>query len=161
MTQINMSVKNLILHASVLVIARIPVLHRGANLKARLVEAYLCTNCQRNPESGFRHHRRMDRRPSRRNCRHTRRKRWRQGTQWSLNTREQQNRKLEGRWCLRSTAEIALDGGALHGDIKVRRIALFYPPLVEESAGEPFKASSRRIWFRSSRTWVQAGKDTQ
>ena len=60
-----------------------------------------------------------------------------QGTQWSLNTREQQNRKLEGRWCLRSTAEIALDGGALHGDIKVRRIALFYPPLVEESAGQP------------------------
>ncbi len=54
------------------------------------------------------------------------------GTQWTLSTREQQNSKLEGRWCLRSTTEIALEGG-----INLRRIALFYPPVVEESAGQP------------------------
>jgi hypothetical protein len=50
----------------------------------------------------------------------------------SENAREQQDRKLEGRWCLRSTAGIDLAGG-----IHVRRIALFYQPLVELSYGKP------------------------
>jgi hypothetical protein len=45
---------------------------------------------------------------------------------------EQPNWKLEGRWCLRSTAGIDLAGG-----IHVRRIALFYQPLVELSYGKP------------------------
>jgi hypothetical protein len=44
------------------------------------------------------------------------------------NAREQQYWKLEGRWCLRSTSGIELAGG-----IRVRRIALFYQPLVELS----------------------------
>jgi hypothetical protein len=39
---------------------------------------------------------------------------------------------LEGRWCLRSTAEIDLAEG-----VRVRRIALFYPPLVELTYGKP------------------------
>jgi hypothetical protein len=48
------------------------------------------------------------------------------------NVREQLDRKLQGRWCLRSTAGIGLAGG-----IHVRRIALFYQPLVELGYGKP------------------------
>jgi hypothetical protein len=55
-----------------------------------------------------------------------------QRNEWKLSAREQQDRKLEGRWCLRSTAEIDLAGG-----LRVRRIALFYQPLVEQSYGKP------------------------
>ena len=51
---------------------------------------------------------------------------------WQLSEREHRNRKLEGRWCLRSTAEIHLAG-----DILVRRIALFYQPLVELTDANP------------------------
>jgi hypothetical protein len=51
---------------------------------------------------------------------------------WKQNAPEQQDRKLEGRWCLRSTAEIDLAGG-----IHVRRTALFYQPLVELTYGKP------------------------
>ena len=51
---------------------------------------------------------------------------------YNLNPREQQDRKLQGRWCLRSLAEINLAGG-----IRVRRIALFYQPLVEAMYGKP------------------------
>lgn len=55
----------------------------------------------------------------------------RQHTGDSLETRfdagsEQSLYELEGRWCVRSTANIDLEGG-----VTVRRIALFYPPLVE------------------------------
>jgi hypothetical protein len=50
----------------------------------------------------------------------------------SANAREQQDRKLEGRWCLRSTAGIDLVSG-----IHVRRIALFYQPLVEQIYNKP------------------------
>jgi hypothetical protein len=39
--------------------------------------------------------------------------------------RQRRDRELEGRWCLRSTAQISLAGG-----VHVRRIALFYQPLV-------------------------------
>jgi hypothetical protein len=49
-----------------------------------------------------------------------------------LSAREQQDRKLEGRWCLRSTAEVDIAGG-----IRVRRIALFYQPLVELTYEKP------------------------
>jgi hypothetical protein len=41
-------------------------------------------------------------------------------------------RGLEEHWCLRSTAEVALAGG-----IHVRRIALFYQPLVDQIYGGP------------------------
>jgi hypothetical protein len=51
---------------------------------------------------------------------------------WKLNAPEQQDRKVEGRWCLRSTAEIDLAGG-----IHVRRTALFYQPLVELTYVKP------------------------
>lgn len=51
---------------------------------------------------------------------------------YQLSAREQQDRKLQGRWCMRSLAEIDLAGG-----IRVRRIALFYQPLVEEDYGKP------------------------
>jgi len=54
------------------------------------------------------------------------------GNIWDLKRPEQQDRKLEGRWCLRSTAEIDLAGG-----IRVRRIALFYQPLAEQIYGKP------------------------
>jgi hypothetical protein len=50
----------------------------------------------------------------------------------SGDARDRQERELEGRWCLRSTAEIDLAGGT-----HVRRIALFYQPLVEQIYGEP------------------------
>lgn len=43
------------------------------------------------------------------------------------NERQEQERELEGRWCLQSTAQIALADGA-----SVRRIAQFYQPLVEQ-----------------------------
>jgi len=49
------------------------------------------------------------------------------------NTRAVHNRELQGRWCLRSTANILLDGG-----IRVRRTALFYPPLVEKIWDKPW-----------------------
>jgi hypothetical protein len=48
------------------------------------------------------------------------------------NAREQQDRKLEGRWCLRSTAEVDIAGG-----VRVRRIALFYQLLVELTYEKP------------------------
>jgi len=51
---------------------------------------------------------------------------------YKLSAREQHDRKLQGRWCLRSLAEIDLGGGT-----RVRRIALFYPPLVEYSQDKP------------------------
>jgi hypothetical protein len=51
---------------------------------------------------------------------------------YNLSPRQQQDRKLQGRWCLRSLAEIDLAGG-----IRVRRIALFYQPLVAQMYGEP------------------------
>ncbi len=51
---------------------------------------------------------------------------------WKLSPRQQQDMKLEGRWCLRSLAEIGLAGG-----IHVRRVALFYQPLVEQIYGKP------------------------
>ncbi|HXC42152.1 MAG TPA: hypothetical protein VNY51_01370 [Candidatus Dormibacteraeota bacterium] len=51
---------------------------------------------------------------------------------WKLNPRQQEDVKLEGRWCLRSTAEIDLEGG-----IHVQRVALFYQPLVEDVYGKP------------------------
>jgi hypothetical protein len=54
------------------------------------------------------------------------------GNIWDLKRPEQQDRKLEGRWCLRSTAEIDLAGG-----IRVRRIALFYQPLAHKSTESP------------------------
>jgi hypothetical protein len=57
--------------------------------------------------------------------------------QWALDARQEQNRKLQGRWCTRSTVEMELDGGILGGQINVRRIAVFYPPVVEEFYGKP------------------------
>jgi len=42
------------------------------------------------------------------------------------NARERYDRGVEGRWCLRSTAELALAGG-----VRARRVAMFYQPLVE------------------------------
>lgn len=51
---------------------------------------------------------------------------------WDLKRPEQQERKLQGRWCLRSNAEIDLAEG-----IHVRRIALFYQPLAEQIYGKP------------------------
>ena len=51
---------------------------------------------------------------------------------WKLSPRQQQDVKLEGRWCLRSTAEFDLEGG-----IHVQRVALFYQPLVEDVYGKP------------------------
>jgi hypothetical protein len=46
--------------------------------------------------------------------------------------RQRRDRELEGRWCLRSTAQISLAGG-----VRVRRIALFYQPLVEDFNDKP------------------------
>jgi len=51
---------------------------------------------------------------------------------YKLDPRQQQDMKLEGRWCLRSLAEIDLADG-----MHVRRVALFYQPLVEETYGKP------------------------
>ncbi len=51
---------------------------------------------------------------------------------WKLSPREQQETKLEGRWCLRSLSEIDLADG-----IHVSRVALFYQPLVELIYGKP------------------------
>ena len=48
------------------------------------------------------------------------------------NARYMHDRELEGRWCLRSTARISLAGG-----IRLRRIALFYQPLVEDIWDKP------------------------
>ena len=48
------------------------------------------------------------------------------------NARQRHNRELEGRWCLRSTAEIKLTGG-----LRVHRVALFYQPLVEDIYDKP------------------------
>ena len=48
------------------------------------------------------------------------------------NARYMHDRELEGRWCLRSTIEISLADG-----IRVRRIALFYQPLVEKIWDRP------------------------
>ena len=44
------------------------------------------------------------------------------------NARSMHDRELEGRWCLRSTAQISLADG-----ISARRIALFYQPLVGDT----------------------------
>ena len=46
--------------------------------------------------------------------------------------RQRHDRELEGRWCMRSTAEISLATG-----LRVHRIALFYQPLVEEIYDKP------------------------
>ena len=54
---------------------------------------------------------------------------------WKLGPREQQETKLEGRWCMRSLSEIDLADG-----IHVRRLALFYQPLVELSSRTPLPA---------------------
>ena len=51
---------------------------------------------------------------------------------YDLDAREKRDVKLEGRWCLKSIATIELAGG-LH----VRRVALFYPPLVEQIYNKP------------------------
>jgi hypothetical protein len=51
---------------------------------------------------------------------------------WKLSPRQLQDMKLEGRWCLRSTAEVDLEGG-----IHVQRVALFYQPLIEDVYGKP------------------------
>jgi hypothetical protein len=51
---------------------------------------------------------------------------------YNLSPRQQEDMKLEGRWCLRSLAEIDLADG-----IHVRRVALFYQPLVEQTYGKP------------------------
>jgi hypothetical protein len=51
---------------------------------------------------------------------------------YKLDPRQQQDMKLEGRWCMRSLAEIDLADG-----IHVRRVALFYQPLVEQIYGKP------------------------
>lgn len=51
------------------------------------------------------------------------------------NARYMYDRKLEGRWCLRSTAQIFLANG-----IRVRRTALFYQPLVEQIYDKPLPA---------------------
>lgn len=48
------------------------------------------------------------------------------------NARSVHNRELQGRWCLRSTTNILLDGG-----IYVHRTALFYQPLVEKIWDKP------------------------
>lgn len=57
-----------------------------------------------------------------------------------LNPRQQQDMKLEGRWCLRSLAEIDLAG-----KIHVRRVALFYQPLVEQIYGKPLPPLPKEI----------------
>jgi hypothetical protein len=51
---------------------------------------------------------------------------------WNLSPRLQQDMKLEGRWCLRSLAQIELAGG-----IHVQRVAVFYQPLVVDIYGKP------------------------
>ncbi len=51
---------------------------------------------------------------------------------YNLDAREKRDLKLEGRWCLKSIAAIELAGG-----VHVRRVALFYPPLVEEIYNKP------------------------
>jgi hypothetical protein len=48
------------------------------------------------------------------------------------NSRDVHDRELEGRWCLRSTAHISVADG-----IQVRRVALFYQPLVEKIWDKP------------------------
>ena len=48
-------------------------------------------------------------------------------------------RKWEGRWCLRSTAKIDLARG-----VHVRRIALFYQPLVERIWDKPLADLAHR-----------------
>jgi hypothetical protein len=54
------------------------------------------------------------------------------GISWDLKRPEQQEKKLQGRWCLRSNAEIDLAEG-----IHVRRFALFYQPLAVQIYGKP------------------------
>jgi hypothetical protein len=54
------------------------------------------------------------------------------GITWDLKRPEQQEKKLQGRWCLRSNAEIDLADG-----IHVRRVALFYRPLAQQIYGKP------------------------
>jgi hypothetical protein len=51
---------------------------------------------------------------------------------YELNPRQQNDRSLEGRWCLRSVTETDLSDG-----IHVRRTALFYQPIVELTYGKP------------------------
>jgi hypothetical protein len=51
---------------------------------------------------------------------------------FNLEAWEKRDVKLEGRWCLKSIATIELAGG-----IHVRRVALFYPPLVEQIYDKP------------------------
>ena len=51
---------------------------------------------------------------------------------YELSPREQNDRSLEGRWCIRSVTEPDLTGG-----IHLRRTALFYQPLVELTYGKP------------------------
>lgn len=51
---------------------------------------------------------------------------------YNLDPRELRDVKLEGRWCLKSIATIELAGG-----VHVRRVALFYPPLVEQIYNKP------------------------
>jgi hypothetical protein len=54
------------------------------------------------------------------------------GSVGELSVRQREDLKLEGRWCLRSTAEIDLAGG-----VHVRRIALFYQPLINDAYMKP------------------------
>jgi len=51
---------------------------------------------------------------------------------YNLDAREQRDVKQEGRWCLKSIATIELAGS-----VHVRRVALFYPPLVEQIYDKP------------------------
>lgn len=51
---------------------------------------------------------------------------------YNLDARELRDVKLEGRWCLKSIATIQLAGG-----VHIRRVALFYPPLVEQINNKP------------------------
>ncbi len=51
---------------------------------------------------------------------------------YNLDAREKRDLKLEGRWCLKSIAAIELAGG-----VHVRRVALFYPPLVDHIYNKP------------------------
>jgi hypothetical protein len=68
-------------------------------------------------------------------------------------TRQEQERELQGRWCLRSTAQIPLSDGA-----KVRRIALFYQPLVEQIYDRPLPPLPIESGDRLRRQGCRLGK---
>jgi len=51
---------------------------------------------------------------------------------YQKNVRDMHDKELQGRWCLRSTAQLSLADG-----VSARRIALFYQPLVGEAWDKP------------------------